>query len=116
MSLHLFYIMILYLYSWMNGNGHGDIALETCAALFDHLFWIVTVSEAFMLPVFLYCFFLQIRGKTRFAKGMAFTNGLMSESMILFLAITWIAGRNALSQFLGCYNERSAHGKDISDH
>lgn len=119
MCLHLFYIMILYLYSWMNGNGHGDIALETCAALFDHLSWIVTLSEAFMLPVFLYWFFLQIRGKTRFAKGMAFTNvlviygvldlfksglpesafkigftnGLMSESMILFFAITWIAGR-----------------------
>ena len=73
----------------------------------------LSASEALMLPVFLYWFWLQIRGETVFPKGMAFTNvlilfallkalsllmpvsafrlgftnGLMSESMILWFGI-----------------------------
>ena len=69
-----------------------------------------------MLPVFFYWFYLQIEGRTVFAKGMAFTtvliifavlklvailipesafrlgftNGLMSESMVLWFAIMLI--------------------------
>ena len=69
-----------------------------------------------MLPVFFYWFYLQIAGRTVFAKGMAFTNvliifavlklvailipesafrlgftnGLMSESMVLWFAIMLI--------------------------
>ncbi len=68
------------------------------------------LSEVLMLPVFLYWFYLQITGRTRFKKAMAFsnvlvifavlkmtasimpvsafrlgfTNGLMSESMIIW--------------------------------
>ena len=84
--------------------------------LFSRLSWLVPVSEALMLPVFLYWFWLQLRGKTVFPKGMAFTNvliifallkglslampvsafrlgftnGLMSESMILWFGIMLI--------------------------
>ena len=73
-------------------------------------------AETLMLPVFLYWFWLQLRGKTVFPKGMAFTNvliifallkglslampvsafrlgftnGLMSESMILWFGIMLI--------------------------
>ncbi len=109
-ALHLFYVMILTLFSWMHGNGYADTALAVCEGLFSRLFWLIPVSEALMLPVFLYWFYLQITGKTVFPKTMAFTNvlllfavlkgfshllpisafrlgftnGLMSESMILW--------------------------------
>ena len=118
-ALHLFYVMILTLFSWMHGNGNADSALAVCEGLFSRLSWLVPVSEALMLPVFLYWFWLQLRGKTVFPKGMAFTNvliifallkglslampvsafrlgftnGLMSESMILWFGIMLIIGR-----------------------
>ena len=121
MCLHLFYIMILYLYGWMMNNGYAEAALPACEALFDHLSWIVMVSEALMLPVFLYWFYIVLRGKTMLPKWMAagnvlvfyavlyaiksmlpdtpfrlgFTNGLMSESMILFFLLHWIIGRKS---------------------
>ena len=121
MCLHLFYIMILYLYGWMMNNGYAEAALPACEALFDHLSWIVMVSEALMLPVFLYWFYIVLRGKTTMPKWMAagnvlvfyailyaiksmlpdtpfrlgFTNGLMSESMILFFLLHWIIGRKS---------------------
>lgn len=118
MCLHLFYIMILYLYTWMTGHGYADAALPACEALFDHLSWVIIVSEVVMLPVFLYWFYVVVRGKTTLPRWMAagnvlvfycilsaiktvlpdtafrlgFTNGLMSESMILFFILIWIVG------------------------
>lgn len=115
-ALRLFYVMILTLFAWMNGNGYATEALPVCEGLFSRLSWLVPVSEALMLPVFLYWFWLQLRGKTVFPKGMAFTNvliifallkglslampasafrlgftnGLMSESMILWFGIMLI--------------------------
>ena len=112
-ALHLFYIMILTLFSWMNGNGYAAEAAAVCEGLFSRLFWLVPVSEALMLAVFLYWFFLQIGGRTIFPRWMAFTNvlvifaalkglsllfpdsafrlgftnGLMSESMIVWFGI-----------------------------
>lgn len=111
-ALHLFYIMILVLFSWLNTNGFAAEALTVCEGLFSRLSWLVPVSEALMLPVFIYWFYLQITGKTVFPKAMAFTNvlilfailkgislllpvsafrlgftnGLMSESMILWFS------------------------------
>ncbi len=75
--------------------------------------WLIPISETLMLPVFLYWFYLQITDKTVFKKGMAFTNvlvifevlkviascmpesafrlgftnGLMSESMIIWFVL-----------------------------
>ena len=118
-ALHLFYVMILTLFSWMHGNGYADSALPVCEGLFHQLAWLVPVSEGLMLPVFLYWFYLQIRGKTVFPRWMAFTNvlviyavlkgvslllpvsafrlgftnGLMSESMIIWFGIMLIIGR-----------------------
>ena len=111
-ALHLFYIMILVLFSWLNTNGFAAEAMTVCEGLFSRLSWLVTVSEVLMLPVFIYWFYLQITGKTVFPKAMAFTNvlilfailkgislllpvsafrlgftnGLMSESMILWFS------------------------------
>ena len=118
-ALHLFYVMILTLFSWMHGNGYVDSALAVCEGLFSRLSWLVPVSEVLMLPVFLYWFWLQLLGKTVFPRWMAFTNvliifallkglslvmpvsafrlgftnGLMSESMILWFGIMLIIGR-----------------------
>lgn len=118
LSLHLFYIMILFLFSWLNGNGYADVAMPACEALFKHLSWIVTLSEVFMLAPFIYWFYLQITKKTVFPRVSAFTNilfiyavmyiikmllpdspfrlgftnGLMSESMIIWFVIVFIWG------------------------
>ena len=115
-ALHLFYVMILTLFSWMHGNSYAAEALPVSEGLFHRLSWLVPVSELMMLPVFLYWFYLQITGKTVFPKWMAFTNvlliyavlkgvslllpvsafrlgftnGLMSESMILWFGILLI--------------------------
>ena len=119
MCLHLFYIMILYLYNWMTNNGYSEAALPACEALYSHLSWVIMVSEVLMLPVFLYWFYVVLRGKTTLPRWMAagnvlvfyvvllavksllpdtpfrigFTNGLMSESMIFFFLLIWIVGR-----------------------
>ena len=105
--------MLLTLYSWMNANGYAAEALSVCEGLFHQLSWLVPISEALMLPVFLYWFYLQLRGETMFPKWMAFTNvlvifavlkgltllmpvsafriaftnGLMSESMVIWFAV-----------------------------
>ena len=120
MCLHLFYIMILYLYNWMTNNGYSEAALPACEALYSHLSWVIMVSEVLMLPVFLYWFYVVLRGKTTLPRWMAagnvlvfyvvllavksllpdtpfrigFTNGLMSESMIFFFLLIWIVGKN----------------------
>lgn len=112
-ALHLFYIMILYLFAWMNKNGFEQAALPAAQALYAHLSWVVIVSEVMMLPPFLCWFYLVAAGKTELPKKMAlsnpltiylalylvkslmpdsafrigFTNGLMSESMIIWFGV-----------------------------
>ena len=116
-ALHLFYIMILTLFAWMHRSGYAAQALPVCEGLFAELSWMVPASEAFMLPVFVYWLYLQIRGRTvlpsRLAlthvllvyavfKGLSllmpvsafrlgWTNGLMSESMLVWFGamLTW---------------------------
>ena len=113
LCLHLFYIMILYGFAWMSGNGYAAAALPVSEALFAHLSWLVIVSEVLMLPPYLYWFYILVRGKSIFPREMAlsnplvfyillklatmlmpdgafrlaFTNGLMSESMLIWFAI-----------------------------
>ena len=115
-ALHLIYVVILSLYAWLNNNGYASDSLVICEAVFSLFSWLIPVSEALMLPVFIYWFYLQITGKTEFAKGIAFTNvliifvvlklvaalipesafkmgftnGLMSESMVIWFAIMLI--------------------------
>lgn len=110
LALHLFYIMILYSFAWMSGNGYQVAALPVSEALIGHLLWIVPVSEVLMLPPYVYWAYLLLRSKSQFPKWMvvsnplvfygilkaftlfmpdsafrlAFTNGLMSEGMALW--------------------------------
>lgn len=115
-ALHLIYVLILSLFAWLNNNGFSQDAITICEALFGNFSWLVPVSEVLMLPVFLYWFYLQITGKTVFRKFMAFTNvlvifavlktisslmpvsafklgftnGLMSESMIIWFVLIFM--------------------------
>ena len=118
LALHLFYVMILYLFAWMNGNGYAQAALSAAEALFSHLSWVVIASEALMLPPFLYWAWLLAKGRSVLPRWMAavnpltiyavlsigkfimpegafrigFINGLMSESMIVWFGL--LLGRN----------------------
>jgi hypothetical protein len=109
-------VVILSLFAWLNNNGYAADALVICEGLFSLFSWVVPASEVLMLPVFIYWFYLQITGRTVFAKGIAFTNvlfifavlklvvslmpesafrlgftnGLMSESMAVWFAIMLI--------------------------
>ena len=73
-ALHLFYIMILYAFSWLSAGSFAEAALPLGEAVFTHFSWFPLVSEILMLLPFLYWFYLQIRQNTVFPKGMAFTN------------------------------------------
>lgn len=110
LALHLFYIMILYGFAWMLGNGYGAAALPVSEAIFSHFSWVVLVSEALMLPPYFYWAYLTLKKCSVFPRWMvlsnplvffgllklltllmpecpfrlAFTNGLMSESMALW--------------------------------
>ena len=122
LALHLFYVMILYLFAWLNGNGYAQAAIPAAEALYSHLSWVVIVSEGLMLPPFVYWAWLSATGKTVHPRRMAainpltlyvvlsvgkvilpdgafrigFINGLMSESMILWFVafIIWYLRRN----------------------
>ena len=110
--------MILYLFARMHGSGYTDAALPACEVLFAHLSWVVFVSEALMLPPFLYWFYLQAAGKTMFPRATAMTNvlvvyavlygfktmlpnvlfrlgfpnDLMSESMVIRFSVIYLRG------------------------
>ncbi|MCI5656140.1 MAG: DUF6796 family protein [Candidatus Pseudoruminococcus sp.] len=127
LCLHLFYIMILYLFSWLNQNGYAEMSLTVSEALYNHLSWIVFISEIFMLPPFIYWFWLQFKKKTIFPKALAFTNiliiyavlyiikmllpnspfrigftnGLMSESMLIWFIIVFLTSRKYNKEVLG---------------
>ncbi len=114
-ALHFIYVVILSLFAWLNNNGFSEDALFICESLYNNFSWLIPVSEALMIPVFLYWFYLQITGRTAFKKGMAFTNvlvvfavlktiasfmpdsafrlgftnGLMSESMIIWFILVF---------------------------
>lgn len=87
LCLHLFYIMILYGFAWMNGNGYKAAALPVSAALFDHLSWLVPASEAIMLPPYLYWAWVLARGGSVFPKGTAASNPLVFYALLKLLTI-----------------------------
>ena len=76
-ALHLFYIMILYAFSWMSTGSYAEAALPLGEALFAHFSWVPLVSEILLPPPLLYWFYLQNMRKTVFPKEMAFTNTLV---------------------------------------
>lgn len=120
LALHLYYIMVLYVFSWLSGNGFEAAALSASEALISHLAWIVPASEALMLPPYLYWAYLLWREKSVLSRlitlanplvffgllklitlsmpdgpfRLAFTNGIMSEAMALWFGtiLLWTGG------------------------
>ncbi|MCD7743701.1 MAG: hypothetical protein LUI13_00125 [Lachnospiraceae bacterium] len=118
LCLHLFYIMILYGFAWMSGNEYASAALPISEAVFSHFSWLLLVSEVLMLPPYLYWGWLVLRGQSVLPRQvvlsnplifylvlklltllipdsafrLAFTNGLMSESMVLWFGsiLMWL--------------------------
>lgn len=86
-ALHLIYVVILSLFAWLNNNGYSSDALAICEALFSQFSWMIPLSEAMMLPVFIYWFYLQITGKTVFKKWWAFTNVLVIFAVLKIIAV-----------------------------
>ena len=127
LCLHLFYIMILYLFAWLNRNGWAQAALPAAEALYKHLSWVVPLSEAMMLPPYIYWFYLLVTGKSTLppktaisnpliiylalyllksflpdgAFRIGFTNGLMSESMIIWF-LTLLLGNHRGKKYGSC--------------
>ena len=120
LALHLFYTMILFLFSWLTGNGYGSVAFGASEALVRQFIWLVPVGEALIVLPFCYLFGLFVTGRSCFGRWMAFNNplilyvvlktvtvylpdsavklafinGLMSESMLLwFLVFLCFSGR-----------------------
>lgn len=119
LCLHLFYIMILYVFAWLRKSEYSAAALPAAQALFEHLWWVVPASEILMLPPFLYWFYLVATGGSRFPRWTAaanplvfylvlsagkvllpqgafrigFINGLMSESMLLWFGVLLWCGQ-----------------------
>ena len=113
LCIHLFYVMILYLFAWMMGNGQEDLAYLASEELFNHFSWLIPVGEVLMALPFVYLLWKTATAKTVLPKWMAvcnpivflvilklltslmpnepfrlaFTNGLMSEAMILWFAV-----------------------------
>lgn len=123
LALHLFYIFILALFAQMIAAGSSD-ALFIAETLYFNFKWIITASEIFMLLPFLYWFYLQLSTKTVFPRlfslsnvlviylilfavkslmpvsafRLGFTNGLMSESMVIFFTISFLGGYHYLKK------------------
>ncbi|MCD8346294.1 MAG: hypothetical protein LUC38_10165 [Oscillospiraceae bacterium] len=116
LCLHLFYIMILYSFAWMSNNGYDSAALPVSEAIISHFSWLVPVTEVLMLPPYLYWAWIVLHHETVLPRQMAlsnplifylllklltllmpdcafrlaFTNGLMSESMVLWFGSIFV--------------------------
>ena len=113
LAIHLFYTVMLFVFAWLRGNGQGEMAYSLVEAIMKQFWWIIPVGQTFMVLPFIYLMIECFVGKTRFHRAMgltnpliifvilkgismllgsspyqlAFTNGLMSESMLVFFII-----------------------------
>ena len=118
LCLHLFYVMILFSFAWLSNNGFESAAYPLAEALYSQFSWIVILSEAIMIPPYVYWFYLTIANKSELPKAfcisnplviygvlyivktimpespfrLGFTNGLMSEAMFLWFGSVLIFG------------------------
>ena len=118
LCIHLLYVVIMYVFSWLFQNGRTELSYKTAEALFEQFSWIIPVGEIIMILPFIYfliaiileytvfprwmalnnplIIFMIMKGITVFMNNdafkLAFTNGLMSESMLIFFIILIIGG------------------------
>ena len=108
LALHLFYLMILSLFSWMCQNAYEMEAQVVCEALFSNMSFVVPISEGLMLPVFMYWFYLQITGKTVYPRWMAFTNVLFIFGVLKLITLIMPEGAFRLGFINGLMSESMA--------
>lgn len=82
LAVHLFYIMILYLFAWLNGNGFQSVAFGASEALVQQFLWLAPVSEGIMALPFFYLFYLFLTGRSSFFRWMAFNNPLIIYAVL----------------------------------
>ena len=113
LCIHLLYTMILFGFSFIYNSVSADLAYEVCEAMFSQFTFVVLLGQVIMLLPFIYLFVITLRKKTVFPKWMcinnpliiyvvlkaitmimpdtafrlAFTNGLMSEAMLIWFII-----------------------------
>ena len=124
LCVHLFVAGALYLFAWLRGSTWAEAAMPAAEAFRGQFMWIVFISYPFMLPPYFYWAWQLFKGKSTFPKWMAlsspilfylalkgisllmpigafriaFTNGLMSEAMLLwfFSMLLWSCRKRAI--------------------
>lgn len=76
LCLHLFYIMIFFLFSWLNAQGESMLCHTACEAVFAQFHWIIPVGEGIMVLPYIYLLCLTATGKTRLPKQAVLNNPL----------------------------------------
>ena len=122
LCVHLFVAGALFLFAWLRGSEWAVAAMPAAEAFRNQFGWIVFLSYPFMLPPYFYWAWQLFKGKSVFPKWMAlsnpitfylvlkgisllmpvsafrlaFTNGLMSEAMLLwFLSmLVWSSSKH----------------------
>ncbi len=116
LCVHLFYIVIFFLFGYLNRIGMKAIAFDICEIIFNQFAFMVIMSEAMMVLPFIYIFYLIFTRQTVMIKPiyafnnpiiififlkllvalmpnsafrLAFTNGLMSEAMLVWFVILY---------------------------
>ena len=110
LCIHLLYTMILFTFSFIYNKINVEMSYEVCEAMFNHFTFVVMLGQIIMLLPFIYLFVITLQKKTIFPKWMcinnplliyvvlkaitmllpdnafrlAFTNGLMSEAMLIW--------------------------------
>ena len=123
LCLHLFYVMILFLFGFLHRQGETALAYTACEALFSQFQWIIPLAEVVMILPYVYLLILTAAKKTSLPRWalvnnplllfallsliksllpdtawkLAYTNGMMSEAMLLwfFFYILMIHRKNA---------------------
>ncbi len=88
LAIHLFYVMILYLFSWLISGGNKELAYGASEALFDQFMWIIPLGEVIMLLPFVYWSVIVLKKKTVFPRIMAVNNPVLI--FVVMKAITYI--------------------------
>lgn len=105
---HLFYIMMLYGFAWMSGNGYSSAALPVSKAIYSHFAWFVPVSEALMLPPYLYWCWLLLKKQTELPRRMALSNPLIFYAVLKLLTLLMPEGTFRLAFTNGLMSESMA--------
>lgn len=119
LALHLFYVMILFTFSYLANNGYQEIMYVLCENMFNQFSFVIMIGEVLMVLPFVYFMLQTLKGKTVFDKTfgyinpltlfvglklitmlmpnnafrLAFTNGLMSETMLIWFILVYLKAK-----------------------